>query len=77
MRGEFVVISVSDDGFGMDMETVNKIFNPFFSTKGSTNGTGLGLATAYDIVKQNNGFINVHSEAGVGTKFKIYRPRYT
>ncbi|MBU1109487.1 MAG: response regulator [Candidatus Riflebacteria bacterium] len=74
LPGEYVCLSVADDGCGFDQETQAHIFEPFFTTKGLC-GTGLGLAMVFGAVKRNNGYISVCSESGHGTKFSIYLPR--
>lgn len=74
--GDFVQLTVSDNGCGISQETLQNVFEPFYTTKDVGTGTGLGLATVYGIVKQNDGFINAYSEPDQGTIFRIYLPRY-
>ncbi len=74
--GQYVSLTVRDNGAGMSPEVQAHLFEPFFTSKGQGNGTGLGLATVYGIVKQNNGFISAHSEPGQGSTFRLYFPRH-
>jgi PAS domain S-box-containing protein len=73
-EGSFISLAISDNGIGMDNETISHIFEPFYTTKGEGKGTGLGLSTVYGIVKQNKGFLNVNSSPGIGTTIEILWP---
>lgn len=74
--GEYVLLTVSDNGCGMDKNTLDNIFDPFFSTKTLANSSGMGLPAVHGIVKQNNGIIDIHSKMREGTTIEIYLPRY-
>jgi CheY-like chemotaxis protein len=75
--GDFICLTVSDTGSGIDAPTLEHIFEPFFTTKGPSKGSGLGLSVVYGIVQQHKGWINVTSQPGEGTTFKVYLPAFS
>jgi PAS domain S-box-containing protein len=74
--GDYVVLSVADDGSGIDTASIENIFEPFYTTKSLVEGTGLGLASVYGIIRQNSGFVHVSSQLGRGSTFHVYLPKY-
>ena len=72
--GEYIMLAVSDNGSGISKDIISRIFEPFYTTKSKDQGTGIGLSTVFGIVRQNDGFINIYSEPGHGSTFKIFIP---